>query len=136
MARDSSLGTVFKMKLSPLAYSLRILLKRLLRKVTATSNSRTAKTDLLTNKTKFISKQAATSFGCFQTHKTLKPLVKFTGEPLVKTFSRRGDLKSIIKQPLTTPRETLTGSMVGEMLGPLCVQKFIIVFPRTQDGCA
>ena len=135
MVRDSSLGTVFNLKLSPLADSLRILLKRLLRNVAATSNSRTAKTDLLTNKTQFIYKLAATSFGCFQTHKTLEPLVKFTGEPLVKTFSRRGDLKSIIKQPLT-PRETLTGSMVGGMLGPLCVQRFIIVLPRTQDGCA
>jgi hypothetical protein len=72
--------------------------------VTATSNSRIAKTDLPTNKAKFIYKQAATSFGCFQTHKTLKPLVKFTGKPLVKTFSRRGDLKSIIKKPLTKPR--------------------------------
>jgi hypothetical protein len=91
---------------------------------------------LLTTKTEFIYKQAATSFGCFQTHKTLEPLVKFTGKPLVKTFSRRGDLKSIIKQPLTTSREKLTGSMVGGMLGPLCVQKFNVVFPRTQDGCA
>jgi len=89
---------------------------------------------LRTNKAKFIYKQAATSLGCFQTHKTLEPLVKFTGKPLVKTFSRRGDIKSIIKQPLTTPRGTLTGSMVGGMPGPLCVQRFIIVFPRTQDG--
>ena len=134
VARDSSLGTVFKMKLSPLAYWLRILLKRLPGKAAATSNSHTAKTDLRTNKTRFIYKQAATTFGCFQTHKTLKPLVKFTGKPLVKTFSRRGDSKSIIKQPLTTPRETLTGSMVGGMLGPLCVQKFSTVFSRTQDG--